>query len=98
MSNVLLESAASGRVLITTDNPGCQETVNDEETGYIYAGGNVDELFAAVEKFLAMSNEQRKAMGERGREKVCTEFSRTIVINAYLEELERILTKEDTSR
>lgn len=98
MSNVLLESAASGRVLITTDNPGCQETVNNEETGYIYAGGNVDELFAAVEKFLAMPNGQRKAMGERGREKVCAEFSRTIVINAYLEELERILTKEDTSR
>ncbi|MBQ2939386.1 MAG: glycosyltransferase family 4 protein [Clostridia bacterium] len=98
MSNVLLESAASGRVLITTDNPGCRETVNDEETGYIYAGGNVDQLFAAVEKFLAMPNEQRKAMGERGREKVCAEFSRTIVINAYLEELERILTKEDTSR
>ena len=29
MSNVLLESASSGRFLITTNNPGCQETVDD---------------------------------------------------------------------
>ena len=44
MSNVLLESASSGRFLITTDNPGCQETVEDGKTGYIYHGGNVEEL------------------------------------------------------
>ncbi|MTV61556.1 glycosyltransferase, partial [Streptococcus pneumoniae] len=36
MSNVLLENASSGRVLITTDNPGCKEIVKDRETGYIF--------------------------------------------------------------
>ena len=34
--NVLLENASSGRFIITTDNPGCRETVNDKVTGYIY--------------------------------------------------------------
>ena len=91
MSNVLLESAASGRPLITTDNPGCQETVDDGITGSIYHGGDVNALVACVEKFLAMPNEERKLMGERGREKVKKEFSRSIVVKAYLEEITKIL-------
>ena len=93
MSNVLLESAASGRPLITTDNPGCQETVNNGETGFIYHGGEVSELVEKIESFLSMPNEERKAMGERGREKVSKEFSRTIVVNAYLEEISKIINK-----
>ena len=91
MSNVLLESAASGRPLITTNNPGCRETVNDKETGFMYHGGNVAELVECIETFLAMPNEERKVMGERGREKVAKEFSRTIVVNSYLEEIAKIL-------
>ncbi len=92
MSNVLLESAASGRPLITTDNPGCQETVNNGQTGFIYHGGDVKELVEKIESFLLMSNEERKEMGERGREKVSKEFSRTIVVEAYLEEIARIIS------
>lgn len=91
MSNVLLESAASGRPLITTDNPGCQETVNDGETGFIYHGGDVKELVEKIETFLSMPNEERKMMGKRGREKVAKEFSRKIVVDAYLEEIEKIV-------
>ena len=93
MSNALLESAASGRPLITTDNPGCRETVNDGETGFVYHGGSVDELVERIEAFLSMPNEQRRQMGERGREKVSKEFSRAIVVNAYLEEIGKILNR-----
>ena len=64
MSNVLLESASSGRPLITTDNPGCQETVLNGETGFIYHGGDVKELVEKIENFLAMPNDQRKKMGQ----------------------------------
>ena len=44
-----------------------------------------------IETFLATPNEERKVMGERGREKVAKEFSRTIVVNSYLEEIAKIL-------
>lgn len=60
MSNVLLESAATGRVLITTDNPGCREAVIDNKTGFIYQGNNVDQLEEKVIKFLRMNNFTRK--------------------------------------
>lgn len=91
MSNVLLESASSGRVLITTDNPGCRETVNDCVTGYIYHGGNINELVEKIEQFLKLDNEMRKAMGISGREKVKKEFSRDIVVKAYLEKIETLV-------
>lgn len=87
MSNVLLENASSGRFLITTDNPGCRETVNDGVTGYIYKGGDVDEMENVVKKFLVMDNEERKKMGLRGRKKMEEEFSREVVVNAYLDKI-----------
>lgn len=91
MSNVLQESASSGRFLITTNNPGCLETVEDNRTGFIYEGGNVDELVHAVERFLALPNCQRRMAGESGRKRMEKHFSREIVINAYREEIKRIL-------
>ena len=91
MSNVLLENASSGRFLITTDNPGCQETVKNGETGYIYHGGDVDALVDTIEHFLAMDNEVRQSMGQAGREYVKKNFSRQIVVNAYLGKIKKIL-------
>ena len=90
MSNVLLESASSGRPVITTDNPGCMETFVDGETGFIYHGGNTDELCEQIKKFLALSNEERKTMGEKGRESIKTKFAREIVISAYLEKINNL--------
>ena len=91
MSNVLLETASSGRPIITTDNPGCKETVQDEKTGFIYEGGNVDQLCACIESFLAMKNSERRKMGMLGRQYVKENFSREIVIDAYLTKIREIL-------
>lgn len=93
MSNVLLESASSGRFLITTNNPGCQETVEDGKTGYIYQGGNVDALVTSIEKFLALSNTDRQKMGEAGRERVVKNFSREIVVEAYKSKIRELIKK-----
>lgn len=90
MSNVLLENAASGRPIITTDNPGCQDTVNDGETGMIYHGGDIHALKDRVETFLKMKNEVRKQIGLAGRKKVESEFNRNIVIQLYLQEIRKL--------
>ena len=90
MSNVLLENASSGRPLITTDNPGCKETVLDGVTGYIYRGGSVEELVEKIERFLNMSQEKRELMGKRGRQRMIRNFSRKKVIAAYLSKLEEL--------
>ena len=91
MSNVLLETASSGRPIITTNNPGCRETVVKNKTGFIYEGGNVDELCAYIERFLRMDNRDRQKMGLLGRKHVRKNFSRDIVIDAYLTKIKEIL-------
>ena len=91
MSNVLLENASSGRFLITTDNPGCKETVINGKSGYIYHGGHVDELVESITKFLNLDNDTRKSMGIEGRKHVESNFSREIVVDAYKEKINKIL-------
>ncbi len=90
MSNVLLESASSGRPLITTDNPGCMETVIDNQTGFIYKGGDVDALYSKIKQFLELPNSEREKMGAQGRDYIKNNFSRDIVIDAYLRKINEI--------
>lgn len=94
MSNVLLENAASGRPVITTDNPGCKETVIDGESGYIYHGGDVEALVRRIEEFLCLDNDVRKNMGLAGRRHVESEFSREIVIKSYKETIKQLLAAD----
>ena len=90
MSNVNLESAANGRPVITTDVPGCRETVDDGETGFLVKAKDASSLINGVEMFLALTYEQKKQMGQEDRKKVEREFDREIVVKAYLEELASI--------
>lgn len=87
MSNVLLESCATGRPIITTDRSGCREIVEDGINGYIIKQQDTADLIKNVEKFINLSWEEREAMGVAGRKKVEKEFDRNIVINAYLNEI-----------
>lgn len=95
MSNVLLENSSSGRVLITTDNPGCRETVQDGTTGFLYHGGDVDALTARIEGFLALDNETRRTMGLQGRAYVKENFSREIVVAAYMERIRKFTDERE---
>lgn len=90
ISNVLLEGAASGRPIITTDRAGCREAVADGLNGYIVKQRSSKSLTNVIEKFLRLSWEQQKKMGLYGRKKVEQEFDREIVVNRYMDELERI--------
>ena len=88
MSNVCLEAAASGRAVITTDHPGCRETVLDGASGYLVKPKDADSLEDAMRRFLALSKEEKQAMGLAGRKHMEEHFDRQIVINRYLEAIE----------
>lgn len=90
MSNVNLESAANGRPVITTNVPGCRETVDDGKTGYLVEAKSAEALIAGVERFLALPYSQKVTMGQMAREKVEREFDRQIVVNAYLKAIESV--------
>ena len=94
MSNVLLESAATERALITTNRPGCGEIVDDGVNGYIVEQENSADLIAKVEQFINLTHEEKISMGEKGRIKVENEFDRNIVVQAYLDEVEKVALKK----
>lgn len=90
ISNVLLEGAACARPLITTDHAGCRETVDDGVTGFIVRQRDGKDLADKMLQFIALSNTQRRQMGEFGRKKVEKEFSRQIVVDAYMDEIQAL--------
>lgn len=90
MSNVNLESAANGRPVITTDVPGCRETVDDGRTGFLVSPKSTQSLIDAIERFINLPYDQKKLMGQNGREKVEREFDRQIVVDTYMKEIEKI--------
>ena len=80
----LIESASMGKPILTTDNVGCRDIVEDGYNGYLAKPNDVDSMVEIVEKFLKLSENERKIMGENGRKKVLKEFDEKIVINKYL--------------
>ena len=90
MANVLLESAAAGRPVITSDIPGCREAVDDGVTGLLCPAKDAAALTDAVERFLRLPYAEKAHMGVRGREKMEREFDRKIVVKAYLDVLAQL--------
>ena len=88
MSNVLLEAAASGRPLITSDIPGCREAVEDGVSGYLCPTKNADALYDAMQRFAKQPESWRAEMGRRGRERMEQKFSKTAVVAETIKHLE----------
>lgn len=89
-SNVLLEGAASGRPLVTTDHPGCREAVDDLRTGFLVRKKDKEDLYAKMNSIYEMPREVREAMGRNGRKRMEEMFDRNIVIKAYKQRLSLI--------
>ncbi len=63
----VLEAMATGRAIITTDAPGCRETVTHGENGFLVPVKNVEALVEAMEKFV-LSHDLTRKMGARSRQ------------------------------
>ena len=83
ISNVLLEAAAMARPIITTENVGCKETVDDGISGYVVRQKDAMALYLAVEKFFLLSYVEKVSMGIEGRRKIEKNFDRQIVVKEY---------------
>lgn len=84
LSNVILEAAACGRAAIASDIPGCKEVITHQVTGLLMNARDVEDLVAKIEIFINFTDEERKKMGEKAREKIEKEFDRKKVVDAYI--------------
>ena len=80
----LLESGSSGKPIITTDNVGCRDVVDDGINGYICKPRSSKDLTLKIENFLNLSDTERLRMGKKSREKMKNEYDEKIVIKKYL--------------
>ncbi|AHG21851.1 glycosyl transferase family 1 [Chania multitudinisentens RB-25] len=90
----LLEAGAMGKPIITTDNIGCRETVDDGINGFLCKPQSTDSLFNALKKIISMSHEERINMGQRSRKKIEIEFDERIIIDRYISTIETLSLKK----
>ena len=84
LSRSLLEAAAVGRPIVTTNVPGCADVVDNEITGFLCESHNAVSLERQLLRFISLSPEKREAMGKAARKKIEAQFSEVRVIREYI--------------
>ena len=69
----VLEAMAMGRAVITTDAPGCRETVSNGVNGYLVAVKSVDDLVQSMQYFIE-DPQLITYMGQRSREMALNKY------------------------
>ena len=85
--NVLLESAAMGRICIASKISGSKEVISDTETGFLFKVKDYEDLINKVQRLLDLDYTTRNNMGVIARERVENNFDRNIIIQKYLLEI-----------
>ncbi|WP_409048990.1 glycosyltransferase family 4 protein (plasmid) [Proteus mirabilis] len=89
----LLEAGAMGKPIITTDNVGCRETVDDGINGFLCQPKSTQSLVDKLELMINMSHSERLAMGLKSRSKIESEFDESIVIQKYIVAVSELLER-----
>lgn len=91
LPKVLIEAAACGRAVVTTDHPGCRDAI-DPGTGVLVPIRDAEPLANAIQD-LILNIEKRKAMGKAGRALAEREFAIEKVINMHMTIYNALLSK-----
>ncbi len=83
---ILLEAMSMGKPIVTTDNVGCREVVEQGKNGFLVPVKNSEALANSI-KILIDDDNKRIEFGKYGRLKVEREFSDGIIVNKILKEL-----------
>lgn len=75
----LIEAAAAGLPIVTTDAPGCREIVQDGVNGFLVPVRDSAAVAAAIRK-LVLDPKLAARMGAAGRQKVLAQFDERIVL------------------
>ena len=90
--NVVMQAACLGLSCIVSDINGCNELIQNNETGKIVPAKNVDLLYESM-KALVENGPERELYGQRCQEYVMKNFDRKYIWNEILKEYNRLLTE-----
>jgi glycosyltransferase involved in cell wall biosynthesis len=83
LPKVLIEAAACGRPIITTDMPGCRDAIEPNVSGLLVPAHDAVALSKAIEELIE-NKELRQKMGEAGRKLAEKEYDINIVVDEHL--------------
>ena len=95
MPKALLEAAAAGRAIVTTDAPGCRDVVEPGRNGELVPVRDVQALADAIGR-LVTNRARLEKMGQCGREKAEKEFGIDRIVAAHLEIYETLCAHAST--
>ena len=78
-----MEGCAVGKPIITTNHPGCKEMVVDGENGFVVEKRNVELLARAMEKYILLSEQDKREMSLKSRWLAEQKFDINDVITEY---------------
>ena len=84
LPKVLIEAAACGRAIVTTDVPGCRDAIEPNVTGLLCEVKNSKSLASMIEK-LIIDEKLRNSMGHEGRKLAEQEFDINKVVEKHFE-------------
>ncbi len=90
LPKALLEAAASGLPMVSTDVPGCREICRHEETGLLVPVRTVEPLADALQR-LATDSDLRSRLGANARRVVEQDFAEPIIVAQTLDLYRRLL-------
>jgi len=94
MPKVLLEAAAAGCAVVTTDTVGCREAILPGETGFLVPLYDSAAVADAINRLVA-DRQLRESFGSRGRALAEKRFSLSAVVDCHLAIYDGILRNGD---
>ena len=87
MANTNLEAASSGRPIITSDIPGCRESVINQKSGLLCKPQNTENLYCIMKSMIHKGIQEREKYGIEGRNYMKNSFSKQQVVSKTIEKL-----------
>lgn len=87
----LIEGAALGKPIITTNNVGCRDMVDDGINGFLCKKRDPEDLADKIAKFINLSDDEKREMCNKSRDKVLKEFDEKIVIQKYMDIISKVV-------
>jgi glycosyltransferase involved in cell wall biosynthesis len=92
LPKILIEAAACGRAVVTTNHPGCRDAIEPNETGLLVPVKDATALADSIE-YLIDNSDERKAMGKAGRALAEKEFSIEKIVDKHITIYRNLLDK-----
>ncbi len=94
----VLEAMSMEKIIITTNTPGCQDTVEEGRNGFLIPPLDVNALAGAMVRILRLSPDERQRMGAFSRQKALRQFSNQVVLPQLLALLESVARRPTSTR